>query len=209
MEKAGEKADTTPKAIECYGVLRADTDQMLLRFVEGRPVSAVTIKFLPWIVTRLARESNRVFVLVWDNASGISGRRCGSGYVHTIDTLNEPVVYEFSPAACPPKAPGSIRSNQSGCTVSEPLSSLYTRSRRPNLLRGSVITSTANTSPTLNKRRVDSALVREALREQDQRQERKAWEGLGFGGVMRPEPRESASTRQEPGARGRVHAPRE
>jgi hypothetical protein len=42
---------------------------MLLRFVEGRPVSAVTIKFLPWIVTRLARESNRVCVRVWDNAS--------------------------------------------------------------------------------------------------------------------------------------------
>jgi hypothetical protein len=69
MEKACEKADTTPKALARYGVLRADTDQMLRRFVEGRPVSAVTIKFLQWIVTRLARESKRVFVLVWANAS--------------------------------------------------------------------------------------------------------------------------------------------
>lgn len=40
------------------------------------------------------------------------------------------------------------------------------------------------------------ALVREALREQDQRRERQAWEGLGFSGVMRPEPQASASTRQ-------------
>jgi len=53
------------------------------------------------------------------------------------------------------------------------------------------------------------ALVREALRAQDQRQQRKAWEGLGFGGVMRPAPRESASTRREPAARDRVHALRE
>jgi hypothetical protein len=52
------------------------------------------------------------------------------------------------------------------------------------------------------------ALVREALREQDQRQERQAWEGLGFGGVMRPEPQASASKRQEPTASGRVHASR-
>ncbi len=52
------------------------------------------------------------------------------------------------------------------------------------------------------------ALVREALREQDQRQERQAWEGLGFGGVMRPEPQASASKRQEPAASGRVHASR-
>ena len=53
------------------------------------------------------------------------------------------------------------------------------------------------------------ALVREALREQDQQQERQAWEELGFGGVMRPAPRESASTRREPAARDRVHALRE
>ena len=32
------------------------------------------------------------------------------------------------------------------------------------------------------------ALVREALQARDQRRERKAWEGLGFSGVMRPEP---------------------
>src|SRR5215510_7514479 len=37
------------------------------------------------------------------------------------------------------------------------------------------------------------ARVREALREQNQRQERQAWEGLGFGGVMHPEPQTSAS----------------
>ena len=53
------------------------------------------------------------------------------------------------------------------------------------------------------------ALVREALRAQDQRQERQAWEGLGFGGVMHPAPRAATSKRREPAARDSVHAPRE
>jgi len=37
-------ADPDPVAIACYGLLRADTRQMLLRFVDGRPVSQVTIQ---------------------------------------------------------------------------------------------------------------------------------------------------------------------
>ena len=68
IEKARAKADTDPKAIACYGVLRDDSKQMLLRFVDGRPVSAVTIEFLIWVLKHLAQESKRVFVLVWDNA---------------------------------------------------------------------------------------------------------------------------------------------
>lgn len=69
VEKAREKADTEPKALACYGVLRTDTEQMMLRFVDGRPVSAVTIEFLIWVVQRLAEDGKRVFVLVWDNAA--------------------------------------------------------------------------------------------------------------------------------------------
>ena len=53
------------------------------------------------------------------------------------------------------------------------------------------------------------ALVREALRAENQRRERQAWEGLGFGGVMSPEQRASASARREPAAKDRVHASHE
>ena len=53
------------------------------------------------------------------------------------------------------------------------------------------------------------ALVREALHAQDRRHERQAWEGLGFGGVMQPEPRASAPTRRAPAARDSVQAPPE
>ena len=69
ISKAREKADTDPKAMACYGLLRTDTGQMMLRFVDGRPVSALTIEFLMWVLVPLAQEGKRVFVLVWDNAS--------------------------------------------------------------------------------------------------------------------------------------------
>jgi hypothetical protein len=55
-----------------HGVLlerdTATPPQMLLRFVEGRPVSAVTTDFLSWACTQMQRQGIRVWVLVWDNA---------------------------------------------------------------------------------------------------------------------------------------------
>ncbi|HXG92015.1 MAG TPA: transposase [Blastocatellia bacterium] len=51
------------------GWRRRDTDKLLLRFVEGRPVSQVTTDFLEWVVGKLAEEGKRVLVLIWDNAS--------------------------------------------------------------------------------------------------------------------------------------------
>ena len=42
---------------------------MLLRFVDGRPVSAVTCAFLAWAAGQLAAEGVRVLALVWDNAA--------------------------------------------------------------------------------------------------------------------------------------------
>ena len=39
LQREADKADPDPKALSCYGLLRADTGGMLLRFVDGRPVS--------------------------------------------------------------------------------------------------------------------------------------------------------------------------
>jgi len=67
------KEDTDPKALACYGVLLRrppqHADQMVLRFVEGRPVSAVTIDFLIACCDHLATQSLTALVLIWDNAS--------------------------------------------------------------------------------------------------------------------------------------------
>ena len=58
-----------PEAVACYGVLRADTGGMMLRFCDGRPVSATTEAFLGWVCRELAAEGKTVFVRVWDNAA--------------------------------------------------------------------------------------------------------------------------------------------
>lgn len=67
-----DKRDPDPKALCCYGLLRDDTGEVLLRFVNGRPVSHVTIAYLQWVcdrLDRLALEGKRVLVLIWDNAT--------------------------------------------------------------------------------------------------------------------------------------------
>ena len=73
LEKS--KADSDPKALCCYGLLRGDTGKLLLRFVEGRPVSQVTTDFLEWVAGKLAEEGKRVLVLIWDNATWHKSRQ--------------------------------------------------------------------------------------------------------------------------------------
>ena len=68
LEKQAAKDDVEPKAIACYGLLRADNQQMFLRFVDGRPVSHVTTQFLAWLLDKLAQEGKCVLLMIWDNA---------------------------------------------------------------------------------------------------------------------------------------------
>jgi hypothetical protein len=74
-ERAAPAGDRGRKALACYGLLRADTGGMLVRFVEGRPVSQVTEDFLGWVCGRLAAAGKRVLALVWDNAAWHISRR--------------------------------------------------------------------------------------------------------------------------------------
>lgn len=63
------KQDTDPKAVACYGILRADIKEVVVRFVDGRPVSHLTTAFLLWVCQQLAAEGKKALLLVWDNAS--------------------------------------------------------------------------------------------------------------------------------------------
>jgi transposase len=72
VEQAVAKADPDPKALACYGVLLRQVGQderMWLRFVDGRPVSAIAEQFLAWCCSKLQEAGVRVWVLIWDNAS--------------------------------------------------------------------------------------------------------------------------------------------
>jgi transposase len=65
--------DPDPKALACYGLLLRpgprQAEQMWLRFVTGRPVSAVTSDFLAWCSAQLAAQGFTALLLIWDNAS--------------------------------------------------------------------------------------------------------------------------------------------
>ena len=45
LQNEPDRHEPEPKAVACYGLLRTDPQGMLLRFGDGRPVSAVTMLF--------------------------------------------------------------------------------------------------------------------------------------------------------------------
>jgi hypothetical protein len=72
VEQEEPKHDPDPKALACYGVLLRQVgraERVWLRFVDGRPVSAITEQFLGWCGARLQEAGVRVWLLIWDNAS--------------------------------------------------------------------------------------------------------------------------------------------
>jgi hypothetical protein len=72
VEQVVAKDDADPKALAGYGLLvrcPQQAEQVWLRFVDGRPVSAVTTQFLAWCCSKLQALGVRVWALVWDNAS--------------------------------------------------------------------------------------------------------------------------------------------
>jgi transposase len=69
VEKSVPKDDPDGKAIACYGLYLPSANQMLLRFVNGRPLSCFTCTFLAWLAAHFAQQGKRALFLIWDNAS--------------------------------------------------------------------------------------------------------------------------------------------
>ena len=69
IEQSVAKDDPDPKAISCYGLYVPELEKMWVRFVDGRPVSAITTRFLWWCCQKLQAAGKKVWVLIWDNAS--------------------------------------------------------------------------------------------------------------------------------------------
>src|SRR5829696_5441903 len=70
IQRSVAKDDPEPKAISCYGLYLPALDRTWIRFVDGRPVSSITTRFLEWSVRKLeAVGGKKVLVLIWDNAS--------------------------------------------------------------------------------------------------------------------------------------------
>lgn len=56
-------------ALACYGLMRDDCHRVMLRFVEGSPVSEMTIAFLDLVRNQLGREGRKALLMDWYNAS--------------------------------------------------------------------------------------------------------------------------------------------
>ena len=72
VEQTVATTDPDPKALACYGLLLrcgAEPEEVWLRCVTGRPVSAITAQFLDWCCGKLKERQVPVLLLVWDNAS--------------------------------------------------------------------------------------------------------------------------------------------
>jgi transposase len=69
LEKEAPKDDPDPKALSCYGLFVPEFEQTWLRFVDGRPVSVITTRFLEWCCEKLSAAGKKALLLIWDNAS--------------------------------------------------------------------------------------------------------------------------------------------
>ncbi len=76
VEQTPAKDDPDPKALAGYGLLvtcpaapETLPEQVWLRFVENRPVSAMTIQYLAWCCEKLEERGKTALIMIWDNAS--------------------------------------------------------------------------------------------------------------------------------------------
>jgi len=76
VEQQRAADDPDPKALACYGILlrwretaEVGREKMLVRFVDGRPVSVITTQFLEGVCQEVEKLGKAVLAMVWDNAS--------------------------------------------------------------------------------------------------------------------------------------------
>ena len=106
LQHKSDRHDPEPKAIACYGLLRADTQGMLLRFVDRRPVSAVTTQFLgvgsqnAWLPKGKQR-------CCWCGTMprGMSARPCGRGARRTTGASSGTAAVALWCVPCQSKSP--------------------------------------------------------------------------------------------------------
>lgn len=97
--------DPDPVAICCYGMLRQDTDKVMLRFVDGRPVGDVTAQFLAWVCEQLGAEGKTRLIVIWDDASWHAGRPVSDWIAEHNRTVKEDGGVEIVPCPLPVKSP--------------------------------------------------------------------------------------------------------
>ena len=92
---------------------------MWLRFVDGRPVSAVTIDYLDWCCRKLHADGKEALLLIWDNAPWHVSHQVRDWIRdHNRQVKQRGAASASSPATCRSRAPGSTPSRRPGSTAS-------------------------------------------------------------------------------------------
>ena len=165
LQEEAKKDDPDPKALSCYGLYLPEVGRSWLRFVDGRPVSAITTQFLRWSCQKLEAMGKKALLLIWENASWHKSKFVKEWLAahnrEEVKNGGHGVRIEY-PALCPRRARGSTRSSPSGSTASARRSSPMWCSRLTSLRIGSVGSSAALMSLTypFPKRSPDRALGR-------------------------------------------------
>ena len=80
LEKEAPKDDPDPKALSCYGLYVPELERTWLRFVDGRPVSAITTRFLEWCCQKLWMAGKKALLfLSGTTPAGTLPKRSGAG----------------------------------------------------------------------------------------------------------------------------------
>ena len=89
IQQSVAKDDPEPKAISCYGLYLPEIEETWLRFVDGRPVSSITRRFVSWCCEKLQALGKKVMVLIWDSTpAGTSPKSSRGGSVSTTAGSN-------------------------------------------------------------------------------------------------------------------------
>lgn len=98
--------DPSPKALACYGLWLPTVAETWLRFVDGRPISALTTQYLDWCLVQAAARGQTTLLLVWDQASWHLSKevtRWIRGHNQTVQRTGQGV--RLIPCRLPSKSP--------------------------------------------------------------------------------------------------------
>ena len=149
VEQPWQKDDPDPKAFACYGVLWQQGSacepirkQMSLRFVTGRPLSAITTQFLEWCCTRLQAQGKTAWLLIWDNASWHISKQVRTWIrEHNQQVKQDGKGVRILPCFLPTKSPWlNPIELKAGCMANGPSLNPMLCSRQNSLLSGFVLT---------------------------------------------------------------------
>jgi hypothetical protein len=80
IQQSFAKDDPEPKAISCYGLYLPELDDTWIRFVDGRPVSSITTRFLSWCAEKLEALGKRLWFSSGTMPLGTSPKSSGAGW---------------------------------------------------------------------------------------------------------------------------------